>query len=52
MTPDRMRRYLRVRLAQEFHVSPLEIDRLGEQDVIDVLAVMEGQHKAAESKKP
>lgn len=47
MTPDRNRRYLRVRLAQEFHWTLDYIDNLPQQDVHDIFAVMEGQQKAA-----
>lgn len=45
MTPDRWRRFLRIRLAQEFHISPLDVDRLSVQDINDALAVIEGQSK-------
>lgn len=46
LTPDRRRRFERVRLAQEFGWTFDYIDAMPEQDKRDVFAVIDGQEKA------
>ena len=52
MTPDRWRRFRRVRLMQETGWTFDVIDRLPELDATDILAVIDGQRKAAAEKRP
>jgi len=47
MTPDRWRRYTRVRVMQETGWTFDVIDATPEQDINDIFAVIEGQQKGA-----